>query len=250
MDLLGDVALVVPIRHQATAHIRFHLVDDPPADGTEIQVDAIDGGALLLSRRTLLGGAALAVAAPVLSSLPAEARRIDLGVDLVNRRSGQQLYAHFLGVDTCTGNGSSLPLMANQGLSGFARRTDDPARAQCGHPAGRRRHSQVTHHSRPWTAAGSFSRWAALKFFVNPGGGLVLPSVANPADANSDLEWAFCEFTLDASGVYANISFVDFVWLAIGLTLDTTTGQQAVGGLVPSGDLRRWPSGLTSQACR
>ncbi len=45
-----------------------------------------------------------------------------------------------------------------------------------------------------------------------------MPSVTNPADANADVEWAFCEFTLDGNGVYANISFVDFVSLAMSLT--------------------------------
>jgi hypothetical protein len=51
--------------------------------------------------------------------------------------------------------------------------------------------------------------------FVNPGGGIVMPSVTKPADANADVEFAFCELTLDGNGVYANISFVDFVSLAM-----------------------------------
>ena len=47
--------------------------------------------------------------------------------------------------------------------------------------------------------------------------------------------------------MYANISFVDFVGLAIGLTLDTATGRQTVGGLVPTG-LATIAAGLRTEA--
>jgi hypothetical protein len=206
--------------------------------------------ALMLTRRTLLGGAALAIAAPVLAALPATAAGPSLAVDLINRRSGKSLFAHFMGLDHATGRWFFLA-------------ADGRSRVYPGSPS-----SPMTPLPRsvgiPLAAAGTrksitipamdsgrvyFSVGRALKFFVNPGGGIVTPSVANPADANADLEWAFCELTLDANGLYANISFVDFVSLAIGLTLDTVTGQQTVGGLLPTG-LLKVATGLASQAAK
>jgi hypothetical protein len=92
-----------------------------------------------------------------------------------------------------------------------------------------------------------FSIGHSLKFFVYPSGGIVLPSVTDPNDATAAVAWGFFELTLDANGVYANISFVDFVCLAIDLTLDTATGRQTVGGLVPTG-LATIIAGLRSQA--
>jgi hypothetical protein len=204
----------------------------------------------MLTRRTLLGGAALAIAAPVLAALPAAAAAPSLAVDLNTRRSGKSLFAHFMGLDRATGRWFFLA-------------ADGRTRVYPGSPT-----SPMTPLPRsvgiPLTAAGTrksitipamdsgrvyFSVGRALKFFVNPGGGIVTPSVANPADANADLEWAFCELTLDANGLYANISFVDFVSVAIGLTLDTATGQQTVGGLVPTG-LQKVATGLSSQAAK
>ena len=74
-----------------------------------------------------------------------------------------------------------------------------------------------------------------------------MPSVTKPADANAGVEWAFCELTLDGNGVYANISFVDFVSLAMSLTRYTTAGRQHVSGFVPNG-LATVRVGLRAQA--
>lgn len=48
---------------------------------------------------------------------------------------------------------------------------------------------------------------------------LVEPSFVNPADPNSTLNWGFVELTYDSSGVWANISYVDFVGLPLGMSL-------------------------------
>src|SRR6478609_8460526 len=205
----------------------------------------------MLSRRNLFSGAALAVAAPVLAALPATSAAAavpGLTVDLYNRRSGKQLYAHVIGLDHATGKWFFLasdgktrifptsptavmtPLAASTGIPlgavGVAKRITIPAR-----DSGRV----------------YFSVGKPLKLFVNPGPGIVMPSVANPADANANVEWAFFEMSMDANGVYANISFVDFVSLAIRLTLHTGTGVQDVGGLLPGG-LSKIAAGLRTQA--
>lgn len=81
-----------------------------------------------------------------------------------------------------------------------------------------------------------------LTFLLNPGGpgggaALVEPSVLNPSDANAQVDFSFCEFTLDAAQVFANISYVDFVpRLPIALTLRTRGGAvQHVSGMGADG---------------
>ncbi|KAF2973532.1 hypothetical protein GQX73_g150 [Xylaria multiplex] len=65
-----------------------------------------------------------------------------------------------------------------------------------------------------------------LTFFLNPGPGIVEPSVTNTDDVNYKLNWAFCEFTC----------YVDFVALPIALELRNTAGAtQVVQGLPTNG---------------
>ena len=61
----------------------------------------------------------------------------------------------------------------------------------------------------------------------------VLPSVSNPSDPNYYTEYDYFEFTLNDQGVWADISYIDFVQIPIGLELinaDKTPGP-AVAGL-------------------
>ncbi|EGO60996.1 hypothetical protein NEUTE1DRAFT_144306 [Neurospora tetrasperma FGSC 2508] len=96
-----------------------------------------------------------------------------------------------------------------------------------------------------------------LKFMLNPGGpgggaALVEPSVLNPSDPNRDVDFAFCEFTLNDHQLFANISYVDFVpRLPIALTLveKGTRRLQHVSGMRPDG-LERIAQGLRDQAAR
>jgi hypothetical protein len=73
-----------------------------------------------------------------------------------------------------------------------------------------------------------FSIDAPLAFFLNNSNGelgLVEPSVANPTDPNINVNWGFCELTLDKDQVFANISYVDFVSIPIALSLQTASGK-------------------------
>ncbi|KAH8698687.1 putative glucan endo-1,3-beta-glucosidase precursor [Talaromyces proteolyticus] len=78
-----------------------------------------------------------------------------------------------------------------------------------------------------------------LQFFVmndpNSGTVLVEPSAVNAVDPNSGVNWGFVELTYTADGgLYANISYVDFVGLILGMSLVTTNGSvQAALGLQP-----------------
>ena len=76
-----------------------------------------------------------------------------------------------------------------------------------------------------------------LTFLLNPGPALVEPSVLNPTDPNNKVDFAFCEFTLNADQIYANISYVDFVpRLPIAISLEDADGSvQRVAGMSPDG---------------
>jgi hypothetical protein len=74
----------------------------------------------------------------------------------------------------------------------------------------------------------------------------VEPSVTNPSDPNINTMWDFCEFTFDTSVLYANISFVDFAAIPIGLSLNGATGTQTAPGM-PAGGLDTICSGLSAQ---
>ncbi len=81
-----------------------------------------------------------------------------------------------------------------------------------------------------------FSVGHQLVFLLNPGPGLVEPSVTNSADPNINTFWGFCELTFNASQLFANVSCVDFVAIPIGLSLTNSSGQtQTVAGLPADG---------------
>lgn len=67
---------------------------------------------------------------------------------------------------------------------------------------------------------------------------LVQPSVT-PTDPNAATHWGFVEFTNNDTGIYANVSYVDFVGLPLGMVLTTSDGptQTTVGlnsGIIPT----------------
>ncbi|MCJ1445315.1 MAG: hypothetical protein MMC23_005820 [Stictis urceolatum] len=89
-----------------------------------------------------------------------------------------------------------------------------------------------------------------LTFLLNPGPGLVEPSISNPSDPNIDTMYDFMEFTWNSSQIYANITYVDFVSIPIALTLTNTSGQiKHVGGMRSNG-LDQVVSGLQAQAAK
>ncbi|KAI0871219.1 glycoside hydrolase family 64 protein [Hypoxylon argillaceum] len=89
---------------------------------------------------------------------------------------------------------------------------------------------QALSSARIWVAHGQ------LKFYtVKDSAGvsaLVEPSAANPVDPSSGVQWGFIEFSYDGATIYANISFVDFVGIPLGMGLTLSTGaQQIIPGL-------------------
>ncbi|KAK5123543.1 hypothetical protein LTR85_002581 [Meristemomyces frigidus] len=95
-----------------------------------------------------------------------------------------------------------------------------------------------------------FSIGAPLVFAVNPGPGLVEPSVFNQSDPNINTNFGFAEFTFNSAQLFANISYVDFVGPPISLTLtDTSGGVQHIAGL-PANGMQTIANGLTAQTAK
>ena len=78
---------------------------------------------------------------------------------------------------------------------------------------------------------------------------LVEPSVTDLGDPNSKVEWSSMELTTDTnSGVTADITFVDFVALPLGITLEANTGTQSAQGLVNTDVINHICGDLQNQA--
>ncbi|CAK4031280.1 glucanase B [Lecanosticta acicola] len=99
--------------------------------------------------------------------------------------------------------------------------------------------------SRVWFSDGP------LQFFVvgTPNGpGLVEPAAVNPNDPNAATNYGFAELTWNSANIFADISFVDFVGLPLGIRLTTNDGtaQQEAQGL-PSNAVQLVCSDLQKQ---
>ncbi|KAH9905638.1 glycoside hydrolase family 64 protein [Xylariomycetidae sp. FL2044] len=84
---------------------------------------------------------------------------------------------------------------------------------------------------RIWVADGELTFYTVASADGKPS--LVEPSAVNPSDPSSAVNWGFVELTnTEEGGIYANISFVDFVGLVIGMELTLGSGEtQTVQGL-------------------
>ncbi|KAI1103358.1 glycoside hydrolase family 64 protein [Jackrogersella minutella] len=160
-----------------------------------------------------------------------------LKISLVNNFSGGQLNAYVDGKDVNGANillssdgtwyypdpaGSAVPIAINASIA-------IPLNGQ----------GQTTEFTLPdyissgriWIAEGN------LQFFAVAGAdgttAIVEPSAANPSDPSAGVNWGFVELTnTEAGGIYANISFVDFVGMVMGMTLSLAGGvTQTVKGL-------------------
>jgi glycosyl hydrolase family 64 (putative beta-1,3-glucanase) len=210
----------------------------------------------MTSRRTLLAaslaGAAGAAALPLLSATRSTADTpATLAVQLANTTGSDEVYAYVTGQDPDQGN--ALMLLEADGQTVYhpssPSSTGAPLGADCGitlnASGGDARAITIPHlvGGRLW-----FSIGAPLTFLLNPGPALVEPDFLNPSDPNIDIQWGYCELTYDTSQLYANISFVDFTALPIGMHLTTTSGgTQDVGGL-PAGGVDTVASALSAQA--
>lgn len=88
--------------------------------------------------------------------------------------------------------------------------------------------------ARIWFAEGNLRFYTVWSTGTN-GPSLVEPSAINPADPSSSVNWGFVELTNnEAGGLYANISYVDFVGLVLGMSMQAGDGStQTAKGLHP-----------------
>lgn len=86
--------------------------------------------------------------------------------------------------------------------------------------------------ARVWFAAGDLQFYTVWSPATN-GPSLVEPSAVNPSDPSASVNWGFVELTnTEEGGLYANISYVDFVGLILGMSLLTGDGStQTAEGL-------------------
>jgi hypothetical protein len=222
-----------------------------------------------MSRRTMLAGSAAALSAPVLAALTARGSRLAQAPGLAvrdaaaastaatmpftisNASGSNTVFAYVTG--QAIDNGGALMLLRSDGRTPYFPASPagpgTPLGADCAIPLNASGGAPVTitvphlAGARLWLSVG-----APLTFLLNPGPGLVEPSVTNPSDPNIGLAWDFCEFTYNQSQLFANLSFVDFASIPIALGLaDTAGGQQSAAGLAPGG-LDTICAGLTAQA--
>jgi hypothetical protein len=192
----------------------------------------------MITRRTFIGGCAAAAAATTLGSSMALATANTLTVTLTNKTGANTVYAYVTGQDP--NNGKAWMFLRADGRSVYhppsPSSTGAPLGVDCAIPLGANGSTKTITLPRIVGGRIWFSVGRKLEFLVNPGPGIVMPSVANPSDPNINTSWDFCEVTFDDTQLYANITFVDFAALPIALSLATPQGTQVVRGL-PQGGL-------------
>jgi hypothetical protein len=210
----------------------------------------------MLSRRKFLGAGAATLAVPtaigaVVMANRANATAPTLSIDLQNNTGSNTVYAYVTG--QALDNGNALFLLQADGQTPYypasPSGTGTPLAVDCAialnaSGTGARR---ITI---PHVAGGRiwFSIGGKLTFLLNPGPGLVEPSVTNASDPNINTLWDFAEFTYNSTELYANISAVDFFSIPVALKLTTaSSGTQTVAGL-PAGALDTVCAGLAAQS--
>lgn len=208
----------------------------------------------MLSRRKFLGASAATLAAPAIVATVVDragATATTLNIDLQNNTGSNTVYAYVTGQAIDQNN--ALFLLQADGQSAYYPASPSsagtPLAVNCAIPLNASgaspRRITIPHLAggRIW-----FSINGKITFLLNPGPGLVEPSVTNSSDPNINTLWDFCEFTYNSSQLYANVSMVDFVSIPVALTLATASnGTKTVQGL-PAGALDTICSGLAAQS--
>ncbi|WAL63293.1 glycoside hydrolase family 64 protein [Amycolatopsis cynarae] len=199
----------------------------------------------MLTRRSFLGlSAALTGSALFSRPVRAEAATPDtFTLNLVNEAGSASVYATVTG----TAPDGRLVLLKADGTPYYPASpasTLTPLPEDCALAVGAGRQVSVPKMAgaRIYVSTGE-----PLDFFLNPGPALVHPSFLNTSDPNFTRNWSFAEFTFDDIQLYANISYVDFAGLPLGLSLTTaSSGTRTVAGL-PSGSVAPIAAELTAQ---
>ena len=177
----------------------------------------------------------------------------NLPISFVNNLSGGSVNAYVTGLDT----NNQLVMLQPDGTWYYPSTADDNADPQAINatvaiPLGAQ--GSTTNINLPgyissgrvWFAEGT------LQFFIvqtSNGASLVEPSAVNPSDPNAGVNWGFVELTnTEEGGLFANISYVDFVGLVLGMILQVAGAptQSALG--LQANAVSQICSDLTAQA--
>ncbi|KAL1647677.1 hypothetical protein SLS58_002478 [Diplodia intermedia] len=175
---------------------------------------------------------------PQQAQQPIRATADTLSIDLVNNTTSSNVYAYITG--QAIDNNNALFILKADGASAYYPTSpskegadlSDDASIPLGAP-GSTKTVTIPHlaGARIWFCVDD-----KLTFLLNPGPALVTPSVTNNSDPNINKNWDFCEFTWNSSQLYANITYVDFVGISVGLKLTNTAGAtQSVTGMPENG---------------
>ncbi|KAF2729816.1 hypothetical protein EJ04DRAFT_446470 [Polyplosphaeria fusca] len=161
-----------------------------------------------------------------------------LNVALQNKSSSSQVFAYITGLDLSNNNrpifiqsdGRTVYSPTSPSSTGAALAAD--VAIPLGAPG------NTVNAVIPKIAGGRiwFSIDGKLTFLLNPGPAVVEPSVTNSSDPNINVNWCFAEFTYNDAQLFANISYVDFVGVPVGMSLTNSSGNtQSVPGMGASG---------------
>ncbi|EPE24612.1 carbohydrate binding family 6 [Glarea lozoyensis ATCC 20868] len=161
-----------------------------------------------------------------------------LNVALKNQSNSNTIFAYITGL--ALDNGNQRVILRSDGKTPYypssPAKVGSPLEVDCGIPLGPPGSTAVV--TIPRIAGGRiwFCMDDKLTFLLNPGPGLIEPSVSNPSDPNYNKNWGFCEFTFNDAQLFANISYVDFVSIPISMTLTNDAGaSQSVAGMPANG---------------
>ncbi|QIW99422.1 hypothetical protein AMS68_004940 [Peltaster fructicola] len=174
-----------------------------------------------------------------------------LPLALVNNFPGGAINAYVTGLDA---NGQLVMLKAD-GTFYYPTATSGPPQQvmqNCAIPLGAKGSTlQITvpgyiSSARIWFAEGQ------LKFYTVQGANgpsLVEPSAVNPNDPSASVNWGFVELTYNSSGgLYANISYVDFLGLILGMQLQCGDGSTQGARGLSQNSVQAVCSALSAQA--
>ncbi|EME45635.1 glycoside hydrolase family 64 protein [Dothistroma septosporum NZE10] len=157
---------------------------------------------------------------------------MNLPLALVNEIRAGPVTAYITGLDTSNrlvfvqSNGQFYYPTAQQGNTTPQQVPD----ANIGIPLGAYGTTQTVNLANYLSSGRIYFGVGKLSFYtVYPSGAsgptLVQPAANNPKDPNALVKWGFIEFTTNsASGIYVNLSNVDFVGLVLGMALQTGSG--------------------------
>ncbi|KAF2794492.1 glycoside hydrolase family 64 protein [Melanomma pulvis-pyrius CBS 109.77] len=176
----------------------------------------------------------------------------NLNIALQNKTSSSNVFAYITGL-ALNNNNAAIFIQSDGRTVYFPKspaNTGAPLEVDCAIPLGAP--GNTVNAVIPKMAGGRiwFSVDGRLTFLLNPGPARVEPSVTNPSDPNVNVNWTFCEFTFNDAQLFANISYVDFISVPIGISLTNTAGQtQTVPGM-PSNGFTTVVNELRAQAAR